>query len=75
MNNDAEEFIEVENEVATSSKEFENSDVNMVANKPVTSDGFLDTTSEATTTEPTSGSSIEDVPSSKQCESYLITFY
>lgn len=72
MNNDTEEFINVENEATSSSKEFESDDVNVVGDKQVPSDGFLDTPSDATTTEATSGSSIEDVPSSKQRENYLL---
>ena len=60
MNNDTEEFIEVENE---STKEFDK-DV-AVDDQPVPSGSFLDMPSDATTTEATSGSSIEDVPSSK----------
>ena len=65
MNNDTEEFIEVENEAT---KEFDDE----VGDKPVPSEGFLDTPSDATTTEATSGSSIEDVPSSKQCKKFSI---
>ena len=60
MSNDTEEFIEVENEP---SKEFEND-----VEKPSFSEGCLDTHSDATTYEATSGSSIEDIPSSKQCK-------
>ena len=56
MSNDTEEFIEVAN------KESEND-----IEKPTVS-GFLDTHSDGTTTEATSGSSIEDIPSSRQCK-------
>ena len=63
MSNDTEEFIEVENE---STKEFDK-DV-AVGDHPVPSGSFLDVPSDTTTTEATSGSSIEDVPSSKQCK-------
>ena len=66
MNNDTEEFIEVENEAT---KEFDKDDV-AVGDQPVPSESFLDTPSDATTTEATSGSSIEDVPSSKQCKKF-----
>ena len=72
MSNDTEEFIEVENEAVGSGKEFERDDVNTVGEKPILSEGYMDTPSDATTTEATSGSSIEDVPSSKQCESCLL---
>lgn len=67
MSNNTEDFIEVENEATKED--------DMVSDKPVSSEGVLDTPSDATTTEATSGSSVEDVPSSKQCKNCLLPAY
>jgi len=66
MSNNTEDFIEVENEATSFSKDQFENDEAMVGDKP--SEGFLDTPSDAAITEATSGSSIEDVQSSKLCK-------
>ena len=67
MSNYTEDIIEVGSEAANLSKDFENDDT-LVGDKFVSSESFLNTPSDVTTTEATSGSSIEDVPSLGQCK-------
>lgn len=68
--NNTDDFIEVEYESANlnfSKDEFKNNDVIAPLEDKILSD-VVDMASDTTMTEATSGSSIEDVPNSRQCK-------